>query len=115
MTLQAAWDGFDRAGRDPTALTPQQDFPSWLPDFFEVILAATNSELRWCASILPDLHPSLVLHLLSALFTKIAKSFRSRLMSVCAQGAKPLLRAAALMWYAVLTTAKLKLVIEQSY
>lgn len=84
--LQAAWDGFDRGGRDPTAPTPQQDFPSWLPDFFEVILAATNSELRWCASVLPDLHPLLVLHLLAALFARISKSFRSRIMSACAQG-----------------------------
>lgn len=84
--LQAAWAGFDRAGRDPTAPAPPQDFPSWLPDFFEVILAATNSELRWCASVLPDLHPDLVLHLLSALFDKISRSFRSRLMSACAQG-----------------------------
>ena len=85
--VQAAWDGFDRGGRDPTAPHPPQDFPSWLPDFFEVILAATNSELRWCASVLPDLHPQLVLHLLLALFNKISKGFRSRLMSACAQGA----------------------------
>ena len=89
--VQAAWDGFDRGGRDPAAPQPPQDFPSWLPDFFEVILAATNSELRWCALVLPDLHPQLVLHLLSALFNKISKSFRSRLMSACAQGAKLLL------------------------
>lgn len=84
--LQAAWDGFDRGGQHPGGLAPPQDFPSWLPDFFEVILAATNSELRWCASVLPDLHPQLVLHLLLALFNKISKSFRSRLMSACAQG-----------------------------
>ncbi|KAL3131897.1 hypothetical protein ABBQ38_007602 [Trebouxia sp. C0009 RCD-2024] len=84
--LQAAWDGFDRGGLGPTAPAPQQEFPSWLPDFLEVILAATNSELRWCAAVLPDLHPHLVLHLLRALFAKISKSFRSRLMSACAQG-----------------------------
>ncbi len=84
--LQAAWDGFDKGGQHPGGLAPPQDFPSWLPDFFEVILAATNSELRWCASVLPDLHPQLVLHLLLALFNKISKSFRSRLMSACAQG-----------------------------
>ena len=84
--LQAAWDGFDRGGQHPGGLAPPQGFPSWLPDFFEVILAATNSELRWCASVLPDLHPQLVLHLLLALFNKISKGFRSRLMSACAQG-----------------------------
>ena len=90
--MQAAWDGFDRGGRDPAAPQPPQDFPSWLPDFFEVILAATNSELRWCALVLPDLHPQLVLHLLLALFNKISKAFRSRLMSACAQGPQPLFR-----------------------
>lgn len=88
--LQAAWDGFDRGGQHPAGPAPPQDFPSWLPDFFEVILAAANSELRWCASVLPDLHPRLVLHLLAALFTKISKSFRSRLMSACAQGMQDL-------------------------
>ena len=83
---QAAWDGFDRGARDPAAPGPQQDFASWLPDFFYVLLAATNSELRCSAAVLPDLHPNLVLHLLATLFTKITKSFKSRLMSACAQG-----------------------------
>ena len=86
--MQAAWDGYDR-GAQAGGSSPPQDFPSWLPDFFEVILAAAASELRWCATVLPELHPQLVLHLLAALFNKIGKSFRSRLMSACAAGMCP--------------------------
>lgn len=86
VNMQAAWDGYDRGAREAGGSAPPQDFASWLPDFFEVILAAAASELRWCASVLPELHPQLVLHLLATLFNKIGKSFRSRLMSACAAG-----------------------------
>ena len=82
--VQAAWDGFDR-GADPSA-RPTQTLAEWLPGFFEVVVAAADSESHWCAAVLPDQHPRLVLRLLAALFQRISKSFRSRLMSACATG-----------------------------
>ena len=82
--VQAAWDGFDR-GADPSA-RPTQTLAEWLPGFFEVVVAAADSESHWCAAVLPDQHPRLVLRLLAALFQRISKSFKSRLMSACATG-----------------------------
>ena len=82
--MQAAWDGFDR-GVDPSA-RPTQTLAEWLPGFFEVVVAAADSESHWCAAVLPDQHPRLVLRLLAALFQRISKSFKSRLMSACATG-----------------------------
>ena len=82
--VQAAWDGFDR-GADPSA-RPTQTLAEWLPGFFEVVVAAADSESHWCAAVLPDQHPRLVLRLLAALFQRISKGFKSRLMSACATG-----------------------------
>ena len=48
---------------------------------------ALASEARWCSDALPDLHPQLVLQLLSSLFARIDKPFRTRLASALVQGA----------------------------
>ncbi|CAL5221832.1 g4090 [Coccomyxa viridis] len=73
--LQGLWDGFEGRG-----------FAAWLPSFYDAVLNAASSEARWCASALPDSHPGLLLQLLSALFSRIEKPFRTRLASALVQG-----------------------------
>ena len=74
-SMQGLWDGFEGRG-----------FAAWLPSFYDALLNAASSEARWCASALPDSHPGLLLHLLSALFSRIEKPFRTRLASALVQG-----------------------------
>ena len=73
--MQGLWDGFEGRG-----------FAAWLPSFYDAVLNAASSEARWCASALPDSHPGLLLQLLSALFSRIEKPFRTRLASALVQG-----------------------------
>ncbi|KAK9829565.1 hypothetical protein WJX72_006519 [[Myrmecia] bisecta] len=79
--LQALWDGFERSAT--AAASPSGNFATWLGTFYDEVLSATEAEAHWCASVLPDQHPQLVLRLLSSLFQKIDKAFRSRLASAC--------------------------------
>lgn len=74
-TLQGLWDGFEGRG-----------FASWLPTFYEGVASAVSTESKWCSKALPDLHPRLVLLLLSALFSRIDKPLRTRLASALVQG-----------------------------
>ena len=78
--MQGLWDGFEGRG-----------FAAWLPSFYDAVLNAASSEARWCASALPDSHPGLLLQLLSALFSRIEKPFRTRLGSALVQGVSFLL------------------------
>ncbi|KAK9915106.1 hypothetical protein WJX75_004782 [Coccomyxa subellipsoidea] len=73
--LQGLWDGFEGRG-----------FASWLPNFYEGVASALGTESKWCSMALPDLHPRLLLLLLSALFSRIDKPFRTRLASALVQG-----------------------------
>ncbi|EIE19328.1 hypothetical protein COCSUDRAFT_67854 [Coccomyxa subellipsoidea C-169] len=73
--LQGLWDGFEGRG-----------FASWLPSFYEGVASAVGTESKWCSMALPDLHPRLLLSLLSALFSRINKPFRTRLASALVQG-----------------------------
>ncbi len=73
--MQGLWDGFEGRG-----------FASWLPSFYEGVASAVGTESKWCSMALPDLHPRLLLSLLSALFSRINKPFRTRLASALVQG-----------------------------
>ena len=73
--VQGLWDGFEGRG-----------FASWLPNFYEGVASALGTESKWCSMALPDLHPRLLLLLLSALFSRIDKPFRTRLASALVQG-----------------------------
>eukprot|EP00884_Botryococcus_braunii_P002840 jgi/Botrbrau1/12557/Bobra.0169s0093.1 len=75
--LQAFWDGFD----------PQKDrFEAWLPSFYDHVLNGAEAESRWCASVLPEQHPRLVLHLLITLFARIDKDSRARISAALDRG-----------------------------
>ena len=73
--MQGLWDGFEGRG-----------FAAWLPSFYDAVLNAASSEARWCATALPDSHPQMLLQLLHALFSRIDKTFRTRLASALVQG-----------------------------
>lgn len=62
------------------------EFTSWLPSFFEDFLTAVAAELKWAASHIPEQYPEAVLHLLTAFFSRISKSFRSRIETALSSG-----------------------------
>ncbi len=73
------WEGYDpnRSG---------EEFTSWLPSFFEDFATAVAAELKWAASHIPEQFPEAVLHLLTAFFSRISKSFRSRIEASLSSG-----------------------------
>ena len=79
MSMQQLWEGWDPA-------TSQIEFSSWLPTFFDEVLTIIGAELKWAASHLPEQFPAVVLHLLTAFFSRISKSFRSRMEAALASG-----------------------------
>jgi hypothetical protein len=74
---QNFWESFD---------TRTGDFLTWLPTFYDEVLNGAEAESRWCASVLPDQHPRLVLHLLATLFARIDKDVRARIAAALAHG-----------------------------
>ena len=74
------WDNYDPRPSD-------RGFSSWLLTFYDDVISAVESELKWTASNLPDQHPDAVLQLLLGLFSRIAKSFHSRLSAELNSGA----------------------------
>lgn len=62
------------------------EFSSWLPTFYDDFLAILDTELKWAASHLPEQYPAVVLRLLTALFTRTGKGFRSRMEASLASG-----------------------------
>ena len=77
--LQQMWEVYDPNRSDA-------EFTSWLPSFFEDFLTAVAAELKWAASHIPEQYPEAVLHLLTAFFSRISKSFRSRIETALSSG-----------------------------